>query len=151
MSGHRHSGRVSGDFDDLVARDSSATKELQAALPERDTQRTANDDGNGTATSENTTVKVGDGPVSANDEMAVAARQGRAAAEAFLTSLTHDQDPKTREREKLWDDASSEATVDDIEFAKFKPAELEARSQTFHDISAGVTDDEFNALFGPTE
>jgi len=96
-------------------------------------------------------VKVGDGPVSANDEMAVAARQGRAAAEAFLTSLTHDQDPKTREREKLWDDASSEATVDDIEFAKFKPAELEARSQTFHDISAGVTDDEFNALFGPTE
>jgi len=91
-------------------------------------------------------------------QLEVARRQREAsemdlAASDFLTSLQHDVDPKQTEREraKSFDGGASEATVEDLEFANFAPNQLEARSQSFQDIGATVTDDEFNALFGPTE
>jgi hypothetical protein len=38
-----------------------------------------------------------------------------------------------------------------VVFGNFTPAKLEAQSNSFQDSGATVTDDEFNALFGPTE
>ncbi|KOO52848.1 hypothetical protein Ctob_011896 [Chrysochromulina tobinii] len=38
-----------------------------------------------------------------------------------------------------------------VAFGNFTPAKLEAQSNSFQDSGATVTDDEFNALFGPTE
>ncbi len=51
-----------------------------------------------------------------------------------------------------FNDGASDATVEDLDtFAEFDSKQLEAREKSFQDIGASVTDDEFNALFGPTE
>ena len=74
------------------------------------------------------------------------------AADTFLTSLTHTDDPKAAERAAAGpgDDLASDASVDDTAFNSF--ADGKQRGQSFDaTIGATVTDDEFNALFGPTE
>ena len=74
--------------------------------------------------------------------------QRELAADSFLTSLSHADDPKAAERHtQLPADLASDASVDDTAFASLGPP----GQQPFDAIGATVTDDEFNALFGTTE
>ena len=70
------------------------------------------------------------------------------AADSFLTSLAHDADPKETERRAATSDLASECSVDDAAFTSLAAPNA---TQSFDGIGATVTDDEFNALFGPTE
>ena len=74
------------------------------------------------------------------------------AADHFLSSLTHAEDPKAGERLAASGDGASEAT-DDIgdAYSSFEAKQLEARDKSFDAISTTVTDDEFNDLFGPVQ
>ena len=74
------------------------------------------------------------------------------AADSFLTSLTHEADPKAAERQARGpSDGASDCSVDEATFSSFDSKGLAAGGQAFDAIGATVTDDEFNELFGPTE
>ena len=68
------------------------------------------------------------------------------AADSFLTSLTHAEDPKAAERAaQPPSDLASDCSVDDTAFASLAAGGLQ-RGKSFDAIGATVTDDEFNAL-----
>ena len=142
-----------GDFDEADA-EAEAQREMETALAAAKKQQEE-------AASSSTTNGNGDGGLdeaAALDAELEGARRERErvemelAADTFLTSLTHTDDPKAAERAAAGpgDDLASDASVDDTAFNSF--ADGKQRGQSFDaTIGATVTDDEFNALFGPTE